>query len=169
MLRIFGRNKLYLKNASVIEAMAGVNSLALDKTGTLTQPQSAQVSFEGAPLSDAEQILVKAVTRQSSHPLSKLIAASIPQPAPAGEQVNHFREYSGKGIEAVVNEVAVKMGAAGFLNQTGNEDLRQMGTHVHLAFGNRLRDDIIFQTGTGKAWIRWQNAQHGLSAAGTFG
>lgn len=145
MLRIFGRNKLYLKNASVIEAMAGVNSLALDKTGTLTQPQRARVSFEGAPLSDAEQLLVKAVTRQSSHPLSKLIAASIPQSAPASEQVNHFREYSGRGIEAVVNDVAVKMGAAGFLNQTGDEELpADTGTHVHLAFGNRLRGRYHF-------------------------
>ena len=77
MLRIFGKNKLYLKNASVIESLAKINTIVLDKTGTITQNKSSKVSYEGTPLTSKELMAVKNITRQSSHPLSKIIASSL--------------------------------------------------------------------------------------------
>ena len=59
MLRIFGRNKLYLKNASVIEALAKINAVVFDKTGTITQSQSALVAYHGKPLTETEKIIIK--------------------------------------------------------------------------------------------------------------
>ncbi len=145
MLRIFGRNKMYLKNSSVIEAMAAVNSLVLDKTGTLTQPHSALIRFEGAPLTAAELAVIKAVTRQSAHPLSQLIAAQISAPLPESLRINGFREISGKGIEARVNDLTVKIGSAGFLEQDIPSALPAgKGTHVHLMLGNRYRGMYVF-------------------------
>src|ERR1019366_4483698 len=75
MLRIFGKNKLYLKNASVIESLAKINTIILDKTGTITQNKSSLVSYEGTPLTSKELMAVKNITRQSSHPFSKIIAS----------------------------------------------------------------------------------------------
>jgi len=132
MLRIFGKNKLYLKNASVIEALAKINTIVLDKTGTITQNKSSQVSYEGTPLTAKELLAVKNITRQSSHPLSKIIASSL-QSERGSLQVEEFKEYAGKGLEAKVNNMYVRMGSAGFINQFDHGLISyDTGTHVHV-------------------------------------
>ncbi len=129
MLRIFGRNKLYFKNASVIEALAKINTVVFDKTGTLTQTNAAAVNYEGLPLSNKELAIIKTVTRQSSHPLSKIIAASIN--ADTLFTVNSFKEYTGKGFDAMVEDMPVRMGSAGFIK--ADEFITQdTGTSVHV-------------------------------------
>ncbi len=131
MLRIFGRNKLYLKNASVIEALAKINTVVFDKTGTLTQTNAAIVNYEGLPLSGRQLSIIKSVTRQSSHPLSKLITSSIKADTDTPLTVNSFKEYTGKGFDAVVEDMPVKMGSAGFIK--ADEFITQdTGTSVHV-------------------------------------
>jgi len=133
MLRIFGRNKLYMKNASVIEALAKVNSIVFDKTGTITQNHSSVLGYEGTPLTDMELAAVKSITRQSSHPLSKIIASGLKTPVEKEVNVRDFKEYTGKGLAATVNDVEVKMGSAGFINQFSDGFASyDTGTHVHL-------------------------------------
>jgi len=137
MLRIFGKNKLYLKNSSVIEALAAVNTVVFDKTGTLTQNHSAAVMYEGTPLTERELLAVKEVTRQSSHPLSKLIAASIQTVQQKNLHITNFREYTGKGIEALVDGIPVKIGAAHFINESKQAFITyDTGTHVHVVMNN---------------------------------
>ncbi|HSF44710.1 MAG TPA: heavy metal translocating P-type ATPase metal-binding domain-containing protein, partial [Chitinophagaceae bacterium] len=45
MLSLFGRKKLYLKNSSVIETLAKIDTVVLDKTGTITHHKSSLVYF----------------------------------------------------------------------------------------------------------------------------
>lgn len=136
MLRIFGRNKLYLKNASVIEVLAKVNRIVFDKTGTLTQTNAATVDFEGPALSQKELAIIKSVTRQSSHPLSKLIGASVHTDSDDMLVVSDFKEYTGKGFDAMVQNIPVKMGSAAFLKN--DEFITQdTGTSVHVIMDNR--------------------------------
>jgi Cu+-exporting ATPase len=131
MLRIFGRNKLYLKNASVIEALAKINTVVFDKTGTLTQTNAAAVNYEGLPLSGRQLAIIKTATRQSSHPLSKIITASIKADADIPLTVNGFTEYTGKGFDALVQDVPISMGSAGFIKV--DEFITQdTGTSVHV-------------------------------------
>lgn len=136
MLRIFGKNKLYLKNASVIESLAAINTIVFDKTGTLTQNHSSNVEYEGTALTNTELLAVKAVTKQSLHPLSKIIAASIN--IEDGKQINisGYREFTGRGIEALANEIPVKIGAAHFINESNNFITYDTGTHVHVVLNN---------------------------------
>lgn len=137
MLRIFGRNKLYMKNAGVIESLAKVNSIVFDKTGTITQNHSSVVSYEGTPLTNTELFAVRNITRQSSHPLSKIIAAELKTVGEKELRVDHFKEYTGKGLEATVNDVEVKIGSAGFINQFSQGFASyDTGTHVHLMMNN---------------------------------
>lgn len=135
MLRIFGKNKLYLKNASVIESLANTNTVVFDKTGTLTQSHSAYIEYEGTPLTENELRAVKAVARQSSHPLSKVIAASIIVPEKA-LNITSFKEFTGKGLEATVNNIPVKIGAAHFINQNMQASAYDTGTSVHIVLNN---------------------------------
>ena len=133
MLRIFGKNKLYLKNAGVIESLAKTTAIVFDKTGTITQNQSSLVSYNGTPLSNRELAAVHAVTRQSSHPLSKIITNNL------GSLQNNqlltvesFIEFTGEGIEAMVNGLPVKIGSAAFVNELYDAAGYDTGSHIHV-------------------------------------
>lgn len=137
MLRIFGKNKLYLKNANAIEALASIETIVFDKTGTITQGHATKVFYTGTQLTEKEQLIVKTIAAQSSHPLSKIIAAFVSTANGQPLKVEHFKEFSGKGLQAVVNKTVIKMGSAAFIGENNpglvNYDT---GTHVHLLINN---------------------------------
>jgi Cu+-exporting ATPase len=116
MLRIFGKNKLYLKNASVIESLAAVNHLVLDKTGTLTESGKAEVRFSGKDLSPWEQSLVKTAASQSSHSLSHSLSGYLHS---TGQEIRphlqDFTEIPGKGLQATMDNTPVQLGSASFV------------------------------------------------------
>jgi Cu+-exporting ATPase len=133
MLRIFGKNKLFLKNAGVIESLAKTEAIIFDKTGTITQNHASVVAYNGTPLTSKELAAVQAVTRQSSHPLSKIIThnlgiSSTDKLLP----VYDFKEFSGQGIEGVVNDVPVKIGSAAFVNDYYNSTGTDSGSSIHV-------------------------------------
>ena len=132
MLRIFGRNKCYLKNAAVIESLSKINTVVFDKTGTITQSNGVMVNYEGVPLSDRELAIIKTVSKQSSHPLSKIIVASIKDGTEQLLTANRFKEYTGKGLEALVQGIAVKMGSANFVGADHEFITDDTGTSVHV-------------------------------------
>ena len=134
MLRIFGKNKLYLKNASVIEALAKIQTVVFDKTGTITQNSASTIHYEGTPLTTAEKSAVKALATQSSHPLSKIIAAYLTKDVDQKNTVENFKEFSGKGLEGTVNGIQVKMGSVEFIHQNNIQliSFDTTGSHVHI-------------------------------------
>lgn len=137
MLRIFGKNKLYLKNANVIEALAKVNTIVFDKTGTITQGHLSEITYKGTPLTEKEKWIIKAVAAQSSHPLSKIIASQLKIQHEAPLTVESFREFTGKGIEGTVGNNAVRMGSASFIGETNQGFIGyDTGTYVHLIMNN---------------------------------
>ncbi len=152
MLRIFGKNKLYLKNASVIESLAKINTVVFDKTGTITQNNSSIVSYSGTPLTENELIAVKNITRQSSHPLSKIIYSWLPVGSNKVMPVKLFKEYTGKGLEASVNNMNIKMGSADFINQFNHGFVTyDTGSHVHVMMNDvhmgRFNVNAFYRTG----------------------
>ena len=76
--RLLGRGNVFLRNANVVEALAGINSIVLDKTGTLTAGGEETVPFLGDALSLEESRMIKSITVCSPHPHSIRIAASPP-------------------------------------------------------------------------------------------
>ncbi|MEP7165709.1 MAG: HAD-IC family P-type ATPase [Ferruginibacter sp.] len=140
MLRIFGKNKLYLKNASVIEAMASIDCIVFDKTGTITKPNGSVLEYAGVPLSEKEKTVLQHISSQSKHPLSKAIASSLHTQPGWEPLIQGFREYPGKGIAAMADNIPVKMGSAVFIGETGHELLNDdTGTQVHIQIGNALK------------------------------
>jgi len=113
MLRTFGRNAFYLKNADVIERMAAVDAVVFDKTGTVTHGIDPEVQLEGV-LSDDELSAVKRLTGFSTHPLSKLVASSITQEDAA--EVAEFMELPGKGIEGKIDGSVYRIGSSEFVS-----------------------------------------------------
>ncbi|WP_242920193.1 heavy metal translocating P-type ATPase [Pontibacter liquoris] len=111
-LRIFGKNKFYLKNTAVVETLAKIDTVVFDKTGTLTEPTAAELVYTGKALLPEQAQSIKSVLRHSTHPLSQRIFQSM-----AGEvkEVQHFRELTGKGLVGEVNGRLVRVGSAAYL------------------------------------------------------
>jgi Cu+-exporting ATPase len=137
MLRIFGKNKLYLKNANVIEALGKVDTIVFDKTGTITQGHTSEVNYKGTPLTEREKSVIKIIAAQSSHPLSKIIAGYLHSKEERLLTVETFKEYTGKGIEGIVDNMTVKIGSAAFIGENNHGVISyDTGTHVHLLMNN---------------------------------
>lgn len=128
LLRVFGRNQLYLKNADVIERMASVDAVVFDKTGTVTH--GSEVSWQGN-LSTHERAVVTRLTEFSTHPLSRIIAAS--QKSVKVVQVEDFMERPGKGIEGKSQGSLFCIGSEAFIgaSATGGDDQTRVWVSVN--------------------------------------
>jgi Cu+-exporting ATPase len=113
---MLGRSGLYLKRPSVTLDLSNIDTIALDKTGTLTSASHSERALpEG--LTDFEWQLVRRLASDSTHPTSRAIAAT----APAAGTLTDFVEYPGRGIRGTVDGHVVALGSPAFVAiQTGN-------------------------------------------------
>lgn len=112
-LNILSKQKLYIKNAPVLEKLNKINHIVFDKTGTLTETNIHDVQYEGIPLQQEDLNALASVFSQSTHPLSKAVTGYI-----GGFQllsVEDFEELPGRGLIAVVNGKTYKLGSSGFV------------------------------------------------------
>jgi P-type Cu+ transporter len=119
-MRIFGRNKFYLRNTSVIEDLGKIDSIVFDKTGTITQLGKSGLVFTGTVLNSFQQKLIKSLVRNSTHPLSLKIYNSLE--ADEFFPVTKFDEIPGLGISGVVYGNFIKVGSKEFVNQIEDDD-----------------------------------------------
>ncbi|NHN24438.1 HAD-IC family P-type ATPase [Flavobacterium jejuense] len=140
VLRIMGKQKMYLKNAMVIEQLAKVDTLVFDKTGTITSNKKSAVEFVGNELSLDELSLIKNAMRGSNHPLSRKIYDFLPN-VPKVE-IQEFEEITGKGIIAKANDTTVKIGSA-FLLGIIDEEMSQQ-TKVYIKINNTFKGYFVF-------------------------
>jgi Cu+-exporting ATPase len=109
------------KDAAAIEVLRDVDTLVVDKTGTLTLGKPRLVSVEPAPGLDARELLrlAAALERASEHPLAAAIvrgAAERGIEPPASEE---FASVTGKGVTGRVGGVAVALGNRTLLEEVG--------------------------------------------------
>ena len=119
MLRAFGRNNFYLKNADVIERLALINAVVFDKTGTVTYGNTPDIRFSGA-LTPEELASIKLLTSASTHPLSSVISKSIAEKN--HDELSYFKEVAGKGVQAMINGRFFQVGSAEFVSFTALVD-----------------------------------------------
>lgn len=132
-MRIFGRNRFYLKNSSVVEKMAKINSIVFDKTGTITEPGKSDIIYHGKVLTPDQLKIIKSLVRNSTHPISKKIFDSIDEVD--FYPVTKYTEETGKGISGIVYGHIIKIGTSEFLNhlETGkNNNVLQTKTFVSI-------------------------------------
>jgi P-type Cu+ transporter len=138
-MRVFGRKGLYIKKTEVIEELSRIDTIVFDKTGTITQNDSYNVDFEDINLDDKEKLMVKALVRHSSHPLSQAIYNSL-----NGEnlpEVEGFKEIPSLGISGKIYSSEIKLGSEEFI--TGRPlDLKTYTTRVYIAIGSVPRGFI---------------------------
>ena len=116
--RWLARRKVFLRNAQVIERMSTVDTLVLDKTGTLTSPGAGTVTWCGAALSEAEVGWLSSMTRHSAHPLAARIGKALGR-TEAAKPAESFVETSGQGMEGRAGGREIWMGSAAWLEFRG--------------------------------------------------
>lgn len=115
VLRWLGRGKLYCKNASVIEAMHKIDTIVFDKTGTLTNHDDTYLEYTGTALTVKEMVAVKSVTRESLHPLSKMITQFLLLQVSDLAQFQQIENFIGKGTKAYCDGFEIMIGSASFM------------------------------------------------------
>ncbi|NWF88514.1 MAG: heavy metal translocating P-type ATPase metal-binding domain-containing protein [Ignavibacteriaceae bacterium] len=142
-IRIFGRNKFYLKNTQVIERLAKIDQIVFDKTGTITQTSESKIKYTGKELTEFEQILIKSLVKNSTHPLSKKIFDSLD--CQSNLNVLSFKEYQGRGIEGEILSTQIKIGSKTFIqgepfeSYSTHEDRKiEYDTNVYISINNEI-------------------------------
>jgi Cu+-exporting ATPase len=112
-----------IRNAEALETLAKVDTLVVDKTGTLTEGK-AQVGnivlFEESEVSREQLLqLVSSVERVSEHPLAAAIVRAAESEKLSLQSVEEFRATPGGGAEGKVQGKMVLAGSAKFLKERG--------------------------------------------------
>ncbi len=141
LLRILGKKKFYLKNATVLEQLAGIDTVIFDKTGTLTTSKESKITYKGSPLTSDEITLLKSAIRSSNHPLSRMLYEFLPSDKKI--KTDDFKETIGKGIEASYKGVHIKIGSANFVNATDENEI--VDTAVHISIDNEYKGNYVFK------------------------
>src|SRR6478609_2941304 len=140
MLRIFGNKHFYLKNALVIEQLAKVDTIVFDKTGTITTNSKSNIYYEGKIIDESNLAILKSVLRASNHPLSRMLYDFLPETKRL--KLDVFEEITGKGIQAVIDEVSIQIGSANFIEKSREDEIKQ--TAVHIKIGEEYFGKYIF-------------------------
>ncbi|TVZ46185.1 Cu+-exporting ATPase [Olleya sp. Hel_I_94] len=140
LLRIFGKKKFYLKNASVLEQLAHIDTVIFDKTGTITSNKKSDAKYEGVPLSLDEEVLLKNTLRGSNHPLSRGLYDILKDNDIV--TLDYFEEHLGQGIEASHATQNIKIGSAKFVGF--NNDSTVLNTAVHISTNKGYKGKYTF-------------------------
>jgi len=140
LLRIFGKLKFYIKNASVIEQLAQIDTIIFDKTGTITSNKNSKAEYNGAKLSKQESLVLKNSLRGSNHPLSRTLYHILEDNNIV--TLDTFKEHIGKGIEAKHDSINLKIGSANFVGNPQETSI--LNTAVHISSNSVYKGKYTF-------------------------
>jgi P-type Cu2+ transporter len=105
------RRGILFKNAIAIEQSASLDTVVLDKTGTLTRGEPEVVEITGDGLDEGELLrLVAAVERESEHPLAEAIVKAAEKRGVERLRAEQFESVAGHGAVATVDGRRVLVG-----------------------------------------------------------
>ena len=138
-----------IKNAEALERMEKIDTLVIDKTGTLTEGKPKVVAVKPAPGFDETKVLQLAasVERGSEHPLAAAIVAAAAERNLELSPVRDFDSPVGKGVIGTIEDKRLALGNARFLGELN------IDTSALSAEAERLRGDgatAIFLAVNGK-------------------
>jgi Cu2+-exporting ATPase len=116
------RRGVLFKNATALEGTARIDTVVLDKTGTLTKGEPEVTDVVVAGMSEEEMLaLVAAVERESEHPLARAIESHAARLGVPGREVSEFLNVPGHGATAVVDGRRVLVGNLRLMAKEGVE------------------------------------------------
>jgi Cu+-exporting ATPase len=109
------------KNAEAIEVLRQVDTLVVDKTGTLTEGKPKLVAVETSGVSDELRLLAlsAALERDSEHPLATAIVKGAEERGAPVLRPEGFESVTGKGVKGRVDGSTVALGNAALMAELG--------------------------------------------------
>ncbi|MEJ2157407.1 MAG: heavy metal translocating P-type ATPase [Desulfobacteraceae bacterium] len=104
---------ILFKRAEALETATSLDTLVLDKTGTITQGKPAVADLVPLPTAGAEEELLQlaaSVEQGSEHPLGKAIVREAKNRGLQLAELKDFKAHGGYGVEGIVGDVPVKVG-----------------------------------------------------------
>jgi len=141
---------ILVRSAEALEIMEKVDTVVVDKTGTLTEGKPAVTSVVAAGGHDENGVLALAasVERDSEHPLAAAVLRAAADRALVVRSARDFASVAGKGASAIVGSLRVVVGSAAFLTERGIDAAPLSAT------ADALRGDgntVIFVAAEGQA------------------
>ena len=126
-----------IKDAAALEVLEKVDTLVVDKTGTLTEgkPRLAAVEVVPGIVADEMLRLSASLERASEHPLAAAIVAGAEEQALSLGDVSGFESFSGKGVRGSVEGRMVALGNAKLM-----QELRA-DTQAHKQLADMMRSE----------------------------
>ena len=125
-----------IKNAEALEIMEKVDTLVVDKTGTLTEgkPKLAAVQAEEGFTEDEVLRIAASLERASEHPLAEAIVKGAEEKGIELVKPQEFQSTTGKGVTGEVEGLSVAVGNAKLLESLGIDagDLPQQANEQRL-------------------------------------
>ncbi len=139
-----------VKNAGALEAFEKIDTIVVDKTGTLTEGRPKLVAFEIVGDMDEARVaaLLAGAERGSEHPLAEAIVEGLDERAGSRLNASEFESVTGKGIRATVDGARVAIGSGTLMDEEGvdaeslastaDKRRREGGTAMFAAIDGRL-------------------------------
>lgn len=110
-----------IKNAEALERFEKVDTIVVDKTGTLTEGKPAVTAIRVGPGFDEATVLslAAALERSSEHPLAAAIVAAARNRGLTVEEAADFQSVTGKGVTGTVASRSVGLGNAKLMDDLG--------------------------------------------------
>ncbi|ADU15456.1 copper-transporting P-type ATPase [Asticcacaulis excentricus] len=120
------REGILVRDAAVLEAFEGVDTLVLDKTGTLTEgkPKLIAVKATGGLSDDRLLALAAALEASSEHPIADAIVRGAKEQSLPSLKVEDFQSPTGKGVTGKVDGAALALGNSALVGE--NAELTEL-------------------------------------------
>lgn len=144
------KSGVLIKNAEALEHMEKINTLVVDKTGTLTEGHPKLTKIIVADKFNQEELLALAAALESNseHPLAKAIVLAAKEKEISLAKVEHFDAPTGKGVTGRVNGCFIAIGNIKLMQElviiddvlvTQADELRRKGaTVMFMAVGKKM-------------------------------
>jgi Cu+-exporting ATPase len=125
------------RNAEAVESLRKIDTLVVDKTGTVTEGKPKLVSVKAATGYSEETVLrwAASLERASEHPLAAAIIAGAADRGIALVPAQEFQSLTGQGVQAVVEGVKINLGNQKLM------DTARIDTRLLASEADRLRAD----------------------------
>ncbi len=125
---------ILVKGGNHLESLQRIDTLVLDKTGTLTKGNFEVVAIQAHTMTKQELLQVAArVERQSNHPIATSIVRAV-DGLPSKDGGIHLSEIAGKGVSGEYDGRLLRAGNAEWLKELGftPDKETETGTYVHI-------------------------------------
>ncbi|OLF35410.1 copper-translocating P-type ATPase [Psychrobacter sp. C 20.9] len=118
------QNGVLIKNAEALESMEKVDTIVVDKTGTLTagKPELTAIDAMAGQNEDELLALVAAVESASEHPLAEAIVRAAEDKSLTIPKAHDFNSTTGEGVQAIVNGKQIAIGNSKLMQSLNSFD-----------------------------------------------